>query len=804
MITNILLTDMKHYFLLFILLLVIITIEGCTEELHPETNGTNSPVLNEGELTKAVLDLSVNTFAVEAQAETRASIPSNIPENETSEEKEVHNIWVFQYDAVTKELLIKPRYYTITDQIMLQDLPVYLKAGIPSFVYVVTNTGYDNWANDDTDTSWQKFKNLEQLKKQTLPTAFPLRSIDKVSIPMVGASEEVEVTTGITVTVPVTRMYAKLKVKVEMLKAEMKLNNVNVRQIPNICRIETFAGDGNGEPMNAVPFPDGTTFSSIAFAASDLEKSEDKEWAVFYVPENLQGEIENQGGNKSDAAPTNALVVDVTAEIGGEKYLYAAYPGGNSLNNFNIQRNQVYRMTLTITGEKGQNNPSSNCFVVKPNGFLSFEPYYRVETGGGYNFADYLSPHDENLKIASVGIIWQTKDCIGDNTNGTLVQLGENTGDIHQKIYVRTQKKGNALIGAYNSKGDVLWSWHIWVTDHEPDNLGRAVTYYTYDWDNNGIYPEKPRIQGYAVMSCNLGALAENQKGIGTGLHRYPDEMTQAFGMLYQWGRKDPFPPLRNVVSEHHDYNDEHTDLHYDNSNQIEVHKTSGTDENKLFHSVIGSTLTGAVRHAIANPTVFITGTNDVNRNESYVQQKSNYFNNGDWCPIGESDNKLWGGLEPASEGMKAYTINQTNNVHIYDNYGTEKSIFDPCPTGWRVASGELWFEFTNTGLNPGSMSGINYDDKFSDGYGMNMYMQKWKDGPTSYFPTQGTRVGDGGGFRTNSCGNYNNATTDTDNRVNILHIHKDAGLFHIFEYQFYFYYVKSVAGPIRCVRDSK
>ena len=269
----------------------------------------------------------------------------------------------------------------------------------------------------------------------------------------------------------------------------------------------------------------------------DLEKNEDKEWAVFYVPENLQGETQTQGGNKSDAAPSNALVVDITTEIGGERYLYAAYPGGNSLNNFNIQRNQVYRITVTITGEKNQNNPSANCFVVKPDGFLSFEPYYRVETGGGYNFADYLSPHDENLKIARVGIIWQTKDCIGDNTNGTQVQLGENTGDIHQKIYVRTQKKGNALIGAYNSEGDIIWSWHIWVTDDEPDNLGRAVTYYTYDWDQNGIYPEKPRIQGYAVMSCNLGALAENQEGTGNGLHRYPDPMTQAFGMLYQWGR---------------------------------------------------------------------------------------------------------------------------------------------------------------------------------------------------------------------------------------------------------------------------
>ena len=135
--------------------------------------------------------------------------------------------------------------------------------------------------------------------------------------------------------------------------------------------------------MDAVPFPVGTTFSSIAFAASDLEKNEDKEWAVFYVPENLQGEIETQGGNKSDAAPSNALVVDVTTEIGGERYLYAAYPGGNSFNNFNIQRNQVYRMTVTVTGEKGQNNPSSNCFVIKPNDFLSFEPYYRVETGAG-------------------------------------------------------------------------------------------------------------------------------------------------------------------------------------------------------------------------------------------------------------------------------------------------------------------------------------------------------------------------------------------------------------------------------------
>lgn len=111
MTTNILLTDMKHYFLLFILLLTTIAMGGCTEELQPETSGTNEAVLEEGELTEAVLNLSVNTFAIKAQTGTRASIPSSTPETETAEEKEILNIWVFQYDAVTEELLIKPYHH---------------------------------------------------------------------------------------------------------------------------------------------------------------------------------------------------------------------------------------------------------------------------------------------------------------------------------------------------------------------------------------------------------------------------------------------------------------------------------------------------------------------------------------------------------------------------------------------------------------------------------------------------------------------------------------------------------------------
>lgn len=84
------------------------------------------------------------------------------------------------------------------------------------------------------------------------------------------------------------------------------------------------------------------------------------------------------------------------------------------------------------------------------------------------------------------------------------------------------------------------------------------------------------------------------------------------------------------------------------------------------------------------------------------------------------------------------------------------------------------------------------------------MYMTGWKSGETVFFPTQGTLTPDGRIMRTGDCGNYHNATTDLNNRVNILHIHNNAGLFRIFETVYYFYYVKSVGGPVRCVRDHK
>lgn len=168
------------------------------------------------------------------------------------------------------------------------------------------------------------------------------------------------------------------------------------------------------------------------------------------------------------------------------------------------------------------------------------------------------------------------------------------------------------------------------------------------------------------------------------------------------------------------------------------------------------------------------------------------------------SDNKLWGGYNPEAATKKWSYPGQ--NINLFDTYGSEKTIFDPCPAGWRVPPGDLWIGFTKTGVNPSSYDEINYRKSGSSSVGMYMYMTGFREGvDLSYFPCQGLRCGSGDIMRSNRCGNYHNATTDKNDRVNILHIHETGpGLyFRVFESAIS-YTRKSVGGPVRCVRDHK
>ncbi|MFA7115882.1 MAG: fimbrillin family protein [Bacteroidales bacterium] len=233
--------------------------------------------------------------------------------------------------------------------------------------------------------------------------------------------------------------------------------------------------------------------------------------------------------------------------------------------------------------------PTANCYMITPSS--SLEIPVDIQGNGGSDAGTRIGTI---LNPASVGILWEdTED---------LISLDPMSSD--KTVTITTYlKSGNAVIAAYsdvNQQGDILWSWHIWVTNYDPYVPFNGTTYLVTNSADSS----------YTFMDRNLGATTVT-----------PGEVT-TYGLYYQWGRKDPF-------------------------------KTEGT---------VTTADASSLSNAILNPSIFYIGV---------------YASKWDWCTT--PNDAFWGGALISAP--------------------TEKTIFDPCPVGWRVpvwnGSASPWSEFT-------------------------------------------------------------------------------------------------------------
>ena len=371
--------------------------------------------------------------------------------------------------------------------------------------------------------------------------------------------------------------------------------------------------------------------------------------------------------NSSTKVAATSVISDGSFELSKQlsvdtKYYYCSYVKQNSKYAYGAEIKELQTLhpysvpsDLNISSAADLSSlGSANCYVVSNGGL------YKFKTVKG-NSSDSVG------SVASASILWETF-----GTSVAPVPTDLIKACCYKDGYIAFQtaddfKEGNAVIAAKDANGNILWSWHIWMTD-QPE----GQVYY----NNAGT-----------MMDRNLGATSATPGDVG------------ALGLLYQWGRKDPFLGSSSISS------------------------TTLAKSTITWPSAVSSNSSnGTVAYATANPTSFIK------------YNSSNY----DWYYTGDSsiDNTRW-------------TTSESN-----------KSIYDPCPSGWRVPDGGsngVWSKAC------GSSSSFDYTYN-SANEGMN-FSGMFGSASTIWYPASGFRDFDDGSL--DNVGNIGDCWSASPNDYN-------------------------------------
>lgn len=182
-------------------------------------------------------------------------------------------------------------------------------------------------------------------------------------------------------------------------------------------------------------------------------------------------------------------------------YAYAKNASGESRTSTFYEFSLAY-MDLSQNG-------TANCYIVQTPGQYKFDASVR-----GNSVESVGAP-------ASAEIVWQFTD--PGQSGAKLINYTNLNGNYVEFEVDNDAAYGNALIAVKDASGTILWSWHIWICDFDPD-----LTCQRYS-------------NGNAFMDRNLGATYVNAQN--------EENRRRSEGLFYQWGRKDPLTGGHFTVS---------------------------------------------------------------------------------------------------------------------------------------------------------------------------------------------------------------------------------------------------------------
>lgn len=304
---------------------------------------------------------------------------------------------------------------------------------------------------------------------------------------------------------------------------------------------------------------------------------------------------------------------------------------------------KMYRLNVNLEGTASPAPPAAtnlspmnqtaNCYVVASDDAAA----YKFKNCKGTDF-NYM-----NSTAVSAEVLWESPaGALSAPSVGSLITSAALYDDGY--VYIETTgARGNAVVAVKDDTDKILWSWHIWCT-------GASFNPTTDYHDAYNFY----------MMKVNLGAFSYayttgDSNGVGS---------TETAGLLYQFGRKDPFRGVKNL---------------YADVDPVQMYTTNSSN----WNYVECTAETGTVAYAHAHPMTYI----QPNRNGG------------------------WGNMD--------WVYTEGEELQARDRWTSSND--DPCPYGWRVMNTydniSTW-DHLDYVLNTDKYAGVNFilpDDFYHD-----------------------------------------------------------------------------------------
>lgn len=642
------------------------------------TSCSEDDVLTQEKETWQGNDRITLTLTTAPENRTSGSRAIDMPVDEgTAGDYHIKDFLLFQFDE-NGNRLVDPKYYEYTPDAPGdpgQTIPMLLPTadGVEYTVVVLANyhgnltssAFADATTLDRLMQTYQKIEKIEDTYKSN-GSGYDL---------LMNGFAKIQKTTE-SLNMELFRNVARLTVNITNTEGSgVIIKSAQVKSVPTKVDFFYHIIDSLNPTALEAPYPKYSSFTTFDYDVDNFTVNPGESLQIiYYLPCHLMGKsAANNEKTKGVNAPDHATFIELYGiSTDGQQFSrYRFYLGDNMINDYNIRPNHHYTLPLTFNKIGNPQNdsrvniagaiveePDANSYIINPIP-TEEQRMYNIPVVDRINtfwqnemIAGYVSSSTAYTIIGdnewAAEVIWQTsKEQMIEfyDANGNITEnSGRKSPTYHglQALRFKPKKnaKGNVVIGVYRvdqqtTTREYSWSWHLWITDYNPDECvnqnwdgrykyllsngsGEVHRYRGSLWDSEGAeYHNK------WAMDRNLGAM---EAAINNN--------NAAMGMRYQYGRKDPL----------------------------------------VHNGAFGSVYKYDVNTDSYKPCAWSNSVSYSGKYKDYmVKFPYNFYSGYGSDPYWQN---LWDDPDWSKEKQGG---------------STKKSFFDPCPPGWRIPTKECW-----------------------------------------------------------------------------------------------------------------